>query len=746
MQQSTSIPYTPRVPVEDDRVFKNYHAEIGEIERTLQHPGIAYALVGGPGMAKSSILKRIRRDLLQTSDPEPQPSPALVPLYFKLVPPGPSDPNKLRGLFQWMMDQILREARRNVTDLEFETSRLRVNRSHENKIVDEDFVDFVNDLWELILELERRVGRVKIVLLIDEVGSLSNDRHLCVEFARSLLKLIDPDLVSGRKNLRPYLALVLACDRDLPELLPTEQGRALGAFVRPKYLSLLDDAGSFQLIRDPLREWAGIELPAEVVEEIYLHTGGHPCLIHSIMHELCVSGQLHAMTREVVLKNARSISDRLNDIAQLIQSYITNDPLANRVLAFVYQQPSPLLLEQIVAALPEQFGGSRAFQVEQTLKKLVSLGAVKVVKRDRTKKYSGTGEIFRRWFNMPAKETPRYPSLEIQQFFSVVPTSVLKPADKVPMVINYAITNPTSVSQRIHSTFRIERFSEEWTQELKLLPGETKNCIFRPVFIPEEINKIQTSRDAVLHTEFSLQTEGKEGVNLFKQDHNIVLLPRDTWIWARVDGNRQVHDLTDYIAAWVTPNSPFVEKLQRIAAEYNRLGKGIWGYQGGADLGRRKEVVHAQMEAFYTTLKLNGQLAYVEASLSFNWQEEHMQQRVRLPSKTLELGGGANCIDGAVLFASLIEKSGMNPVIVIIPGHAFVGWETWENSEEYECLETTMIGEHDFLDALAEGNRQYKESFERGDFKRTLFDHRGFAKLLKIKDLRKSGVLPMEAA
>jgi len=59
-------------------------------------------------------------------------------------------------------------------------------------------------------------------------------------------------------------------------------------------------------------------------------------------------------------------------------------------------------------------------------------------------------------------------------------------------------------------------------------------------------------------------------------------------------------------------------------------------------------------------------------------------------------------------------------------------------------LETTMIGEHEFLEAIAEGNRQYKKSLEQGDFERTLFDYRGFAKILKIKDLRRSGVLPME--
>ena len=56
-----------------------------------------------------------------------------------------------------------------------------------------------------------------------------------------------------------------------------------------------------------------------------------------------------------------------------------------------------------------------------------------------------------------------------------------------------------------------------------------------------------------------------------------------------------------------------------------------------------------------------------------------------------------------------------------------------------------MIRKYGFRRALAEGNRQYSQALERGDFERELFDPRGFARLIKIKDLRRSGILPMEA-
>ena len=73
-------------------------------------------------------------------------------------------------------------------------------------------------------------------------------------------------------------------------------------------------------------------------------------------------------------------------------------------------------------------------------------------------------------------------------------------------------------------------------------------------------------------------------------------------------------------------------------------------------------------------------------------------QRVRLPSESLT-GGQANCIDGTVLMASLLEGFSLNPAIVVIPGHAFLGWETWPNSHVWRYLETTMIGTNNFQEA-----------------------------------------------
>ena len=47
----------------------------------------------------------------------------------------------------------------------------------------------------------------------------------------------------------------------------------------------------------------------------------------------------------------------------------------------------------------------------------------------------------------------------------------------------------------------------------------------------------------------------------------------------------------------------------------------------------------------------------------------------------------------------------LRPAIVIVPGHAFVAWETWEGSDEWRYLETTMIATHTFEEAAASGEQ-----------------------------------------
>ena len=70
---------------------------------------------------------------------------------------------------------------------------------------------------------------------------------------------------------------------------------------------------------------------------------------------------------------------------------------------------------------------------------------------------------------------------------------------------------------------------------------------------------------------------------------------------------------------------------------------------------------------------------------------------------------GANCLEGCVLFASLLHASDLHPLILFLPGHAIVGWKD-SNTGMAQCnfLETTAIGTDSFEIACEKGRSVYE--------------------------------------
>ena len=164
-------------------------------------------------------------------------------------------------------------------------------------------------------------------------------------------------------------------------------------------------------------------------------------------------------------------------------------------------------------------------------------------------------------------------------------------------------------------------------------------------------------------------------------------------------------DLSHYYGEWVTPHAEAVQERIRRAVDL-LPDRQIWGYQGDPD------VVDRQVAALYQSLR-EREIAYVNSVIDYGGRVGEATQRTRLPRESIA-GRAANCIDGAVLFASLLEGSSLNPALVLVPGHAFVGWEVWDGSDEWKYLETTMIGSQDFEAACKSGMKQFSDAEKFG--------------------------------
>jgi hypothetical protein len=111
----------------------------------------------------------------------------------------------------------------------------------------------------------------------------------------------------------------------------------------------------------------------------------------------------------------------------------------------------------------------------------------------------------------------------------------------------------------------------------------------------------------------------------------------------------------------------------------------------------RLEVAADALRAIYTALqKRDTKYSNVTNTFFDDWQY------VRRPREALE-ALSANCLEGSLLFASVLELVGMEPVIVTRSAHAYVGVRSAPGSAAIWPVETTLLGSASFEQAFAAG-------------------------------------------
>ncbi len=328
-----------------------------------------------------------------------------------------------------------------------------------------------------------------------------------------------------------------------------------------------------------------------------------------------------------------------------------------------------------------------------------------------------------------------------------VPTGIyhLLDPDKDPL-LTVTITNQTNDPRRLCVTSYIEGISARAVRTLEFKRSELRQPKIIPLLpslLPDQAGRITEIQRATLHVVVEIfgstldpQTRGDTWSSLIESHDtfSIILLSRNSSFNVVEDPNTNTPcDLTRYYGAWVTPHVEPVQALVRRAAD-RVPDRRIAGYQGHPN----PDSTSAQVRALFETLKAEG-VSYVDSVIDFGAGPGQVTQRTRLPRESLRQKS-ANCIDGTVLMASLLEAASLHPAIVLVPGHAFVGWETWEGSDEWDYLETTMIASHDFDFA----RRRARLLFERYAAEDLPSDVGPLLRVLKLNDLRAEGIWPME--
>jgi hypothetical protein len=242
-----------------------------------------------------------------------------------------------------------------------------------------------------------------------------------------------------------------------------------------------------------------------------------------------------------------------------------------------------------------------------------------------------------------------------------------------------------------------------------------------PTFFPQAIRELHEITAATVHVAID-QIDGDE---LSESTGRVWLLPQTSVILeARDPATGKRTDYKRYLAAYVTPNDPPVLALLREAAALHP------NRQLAGDIGAAPEQIQAEVDAIYRAVK-NRNIAYVNSILVFLPDEGLSGQRVRLPRESLS-SGSANCIDGVLLLASLLEAASLNPALVFLPGHAVVAWEKARDSGTWSYIESTLLGTADFDVAVKSGARLAAK-----------FVAANLLEQYPLRALRKSGIFPL---
>ena len=207
---------------------------------------------------------------------------------------------------------------------------------------------------------------------------------------------------------------------------------------------------------------------------------------------------------------------------------------------------------------------------------------------------------------------------------------------------------------------------------------EAQLALAQDVKIPLTARLPRALRERVQSTVYVKVTYGKRIA--FEETRRVTLIPVDEWL--------DDTDSNPWLPSFVLPRDPAILKIINASRQYlvsiaDDPAAGFDGYQSvDTDQDDPSAGVDAQVRAIWTAVVNGYRLQYINPPPSYSQET----QRLRTPTDIVMSNTGT-CIDLALMLASILEYIDIYPVIVLLSGHAFVGyWRSQEAHEEFATV------------------------------------------------------------
>jgi hypothetical protein len=301
-----------------------------------------------------------------------------------------------------------------------------------------------------------------------------------------------------------------------------------------------------------------------------------------------------------------------------------------------------------------------------------------------------TVEALRRDLTRMQTEAPRDSRPALRFSLSLPPGGEIFPAAATSAdepIATVRITNASTrrVAQTLSAS--IPGWSLQAEQTLVLEPGETRSVHLQPELLPRAYENDETQR-----AQLEVRSVGPETGTLFAERRVVLLHGGSKLDWGSGFAKAGLS------ARWVTPHDRAVLQLVSEARRYVVRGR-LAGYAESGGGAAVEAHVRAQAAAIYNALQRRG--VRCEAS---GLEDGGAVQRIRLPLETLR-EGRASCLDVTVAFASALENLGLQPLLVVVPGHVLAAVRLQRGSEELLLVDLGRLPGEGFEAASARARR-----------------------------------------
>ena len=264
--------------------------------------------------------------------------------------------------------------------------------------------------------------------------------------------------------------------------------------------------------------------------------------------------------------------------------------------------------------------------------------------------------------------------------------SMQRLGDRTFGVVSVTLSNTTDAVEQRRVSVIIPGWSDNEIQTIELAPGATRTLAFAPAFLP----RLFQNHEIVAATAHISITNTASG-STDEATVPVRLRSAEDMFW----GNGFKY--ASFIASWVTPHDRLVEEVlgraKRLIPDHR-----LPGYESWKNAAQQEQETYREAKAIFTVLQRTG-LSYVKSSATLG-DHKGVSERVRMPRVSLAQSS-ANCIDAAVMYASLFENLGMDASIVVVPGHAYVGVRVAEGSPKFLLIDAALTGRSTFEAAVA---------------------------------------------